>query len=144
MEKYTKLRGTDRFQAADFLIGRYAAKVPAGTTLQEVLHPLYFENHFDRMRAGMEIAVLSDDFSLDVRLRVLTLTKTSAKFRVLDIYAGEQAEAPHVEDNEVKVTWGGPNHKHRVMHGKEIVKFGFATSEEAEEFKTEYLAKINA
>lgn len=142
--KAPKLRGADRFQAADFVIGRYAAKVPSGTTLEDVLHPQYFENHFDRMRTGMEIVVLSDDFALDARLRVLSMTKTTASMRVLDVHAGGSADvkAPGIGDDEIYVKYAGPNHKWRVMHGKTVVEFGFATEQDAEVARQVYLATI--
>lgn len=145
LDKKQKLVGSDRFQPSDFLIGRYTAKVPAGTTLEEVLHPQYFENHLSRMRSLMEITVISDDGSLDARLRVLTITKTTAKLRVLDVYSGEEpAVQQRVDSGDVVAGWGGPNHKWRVMHGKNIIDTGFATEEEAKARAAEYLSSINA
>ncbi|AXV15118.1 hypothetical protein CYG48_05035 [Neorhizobium sp. SOG26] len=85
--KVPKLGGGDRFQPADFSIQRFAAKVPVGTTLEDVMNPEYFSNHLDRMKPGMEITVLSEDNTLDVRLRVLSITKTTATLRVLDDYS---------------------------------------------------------
>lgn len=145
LTKTQKLVGSDRFQQADFIIGRYAAKVPAGTTLEDVLHPQYFENHLDRMRSLMEITVVSDDASLDVRLRVLTVTKTTAKLRVLDVYSGNaDAEPAKIEQDAVTTAWAGPNHKWRVMHGKNIIETGFTTEEEAKAAAARYVASINA
>lgn len=87
-EKTPKLAGKDRFQQSDFSIARFAAKVPNGITLDDVMNPEFFSNHLDRMKPGMEITVLSDDFQLDARLRVLTVEKTTASLRVLDDYSG--------------------------------------------------------
>lgn len=145
MDKKHKLVGSDRFQPADFLIGRYVAKVPVGTTLEEVLHPKYFENHLNIIRRGMEITVLSDDFSLDARIRVLSVTKTTTTCRILEDYSSKAATVTKMsaeEQGEIKVTWGGPKHMHRVMHGTDIVAHGFATKEEAEAELEKYVASI--
>lgn len=144
LDKKQKLVGSDRFQPADFLIGRYVAKVPAGTKLEEVLHPQYFENHLDRMRSLMEVIVISDDGALDARLRVMTVTKTTARMRVLEVFSGEEPEAPKVEAETVTVGWGGPNHKWRVLHGKNIIETGFISEEEAKGHAAKYLASINS
>lgn len=136
-----KLSG-GRFQPADFSIGRYAAMVPAQTTLSDVLHPEYFQNHLASLRPGMEVSVLSDDFALDCRLRVLTVTKTTVKFRTLDVHAGERAEPKPAEITEVKVGFGGPNHKWRFVHAGQVIKFGFATEAEAQVAADEYLETL--
>lgn len=137
-----KLSG-GRFQQADYSIGRYAAMVPAQTTLSDVLHPEYFQNHLSSLRAGMEVAVLSDDFALDCRLRVLTVTKTTAKFRTLDVYAGGKEEnVKPAEITGIKVGWGGPNHKFRYMHAGQVIEFGFATEQEAQEKADAYRQKL--
>ena len=101
-EKTPKLGGRDRFQPADFSIQRFAAKVPAEITLKDVLHPEFFSNHLDKMKSGMEITVLSDDNKLDVRLRVLSVTSSTASLRVLDDYS--QAEETNAKQDGAKAT----------------------------------------
>lgn len=147
MTDLMKLSDT-RFTPSDYQIGRYAASVPVGTTLKDVLHPEYFGNCLDKMRSGMEITVLSDDMSLDARLRVLTTSKTTAKLRVLDVYAGEgvdanETEIPKVTLDSVTVNWGGPNHKFRFVHAGRVVEHGFATEGEAKEAAQAYIDKAN-
>lgn len=101
-DKTLKLGGRDRFQPADFSIQRFAAKVPAGTTLKDVLHPEYFGNHLDKMKQGMEITILSDDNKLDARLRVLSVTSSTASLRVLDDYS--QADETNAQQGDRKPT----------------------------------------
>ncbi|MQY48193.1 hypothetical protein GAO09_19340 [Rhizobiales bacterium RZME27] len=102
--KTPKLGGNTRFQPSDFSIQRFAAKVSNDTTLEDILHPEFFSNHLDRMKPGMEITVLSDDFQLDARLRVLTVEKTTASLRVLDDYSGakETNSKPEKEPKPAK------------------------------------------
>lgn len=143
MTKTPKLSGRTRFQPADFNVLRFAAVVPSGTTMADITDPEYFANHLDRMKPGMEITVLSDDYSLDAVLRVLTVSKTTSNVRVLNVYA-EPDEATDADDQDkaVKASWGGPNQKWRVTHGENVVKQGFATKEEAQTAADEYATEI--
>ena len=132
MTQVTKLAG-HRFAQADYAIGRYAATVPAETTIEEITHPEYFANHVGVFRRGMTIDVLSDDFTLDCTLRVLSVTKTSAIVRVIRLY--DEASAPTVEAGEIsrpEVSFGGPHHKWRFLHNGEVIQTGFDTKEAAE------------
>ena len=147
MTDIVKLSDT-RFNPSDYSIHRYSANVPVGTTLEDVLHPEYFGNCLDRMRAGMEISVLSEDFTLDARFRVLSTSKTTAKLRTLDVYAGSgvspaETEAHKVTMDGIDVNWGGPNHKYRFLHNGTVVEFGFATQGEAQEAAEKYVAQAN-
>lgn len=143
MTKVQKLGGgANCFHQADYLIGRYAAKAPVGTTLEDVLHPEYFQNHISSLRPGMMITVVSDDFELDCDLRVLTVTKTTAKMRVirtLDKAATPKAKA---DVSGVKVRHAGPYHKYRIEHAGEVIQHGFATEEEALAAAEKYKARI--
>jgi len=143
--KIPKLGGGDRFQPADFTIQRFAAKVPTGTSLDDVLHPEYFANHIDRMKPGMEITVLSDDNKLDVRLRVLTVTKTTASLRILDDYskATETNGPGKLTMDDVKINHGGPHHNWRFVHGDKVIEHGFGSKADAEAAAAAYLKKAN-
>lgn len=143
----TKLSDT-RFMVADHKIGRYAADAPCGTTLEDVLHPEFFGNCLDRLRPGMEVTILSEDFELDIRIRILTISKTTAKVRVLDVYKGHgvktnETEHPKVTLDNVEVNFGGPNHKWRFLHSGNVVEYGFSTKGEAEEAALTYVEKAN-
>lgn len=135
--------GGNRFNQSDYLIGRYAAKVPVGTSLEDVLHPEYWQNHLSSLRPGMEINVLSDDLNLDCDLRVLTVTKTTARMRAIRVYsakAEQKAASPKLSG--IDVNWGGPNHKWRFVHAGEVIQHGFATEDEAKNAASEYEARI--
>lgn len=142
MTKVTKLAG-GRFLQADYSIGRYAARPPSGTTLEDVLHPEYFQNELNALRPGMLINVLSDDFALDCDLRVLTVTKTTATVRIVRLFDEALAPKVDIEDvSEVSVTWGGPNHKWRFLHNGEIVEHSFTTEAEAQAAASKYIASL--
>lgn len=133
-----KLAG-HRFAQADYSLGRYAAIVPAETTLEDVTHPEYFNNHLYAFRPGMTIDVLSDDHKLDCTLRVLSITKTSARVRVIRFF--DEATAPKVEAGDVsppKVSNGGAAQKWRFAHDGKIIQSGFDSKDEAEKAATKY------
>ncbi|RVN58498.1 hypothetical protein U8C32_02525 [Sinorhizobium medicae] len=139
MTSIQKLAG-HRFMQADYSIGRFAATVPAETTLEDVTHPEYFGNHLNSLRVGATINVLSDDHKLDCDLRVLSVTKTSAKVRVLRVY-DEQA-APKVKDAEISapvISHGGPVHKWRFIHNGEVIQHGFESKDAAERAAAKYI-----
>lgn len=140
--KVPKLGGGARFQPADFTINRYVAHVPSGTTVADVLHAEYFQNHLDRLRPGMEVTVLSDDLALDARLRCLTVTKITATFRILDVYAGDRPADDlfsNINAEDIIVDWGGPQHKWRLVHLNEVIEKGFGSKEDAEAAKATLL-----
>lgn len=147
MTDIVKLSDT-RFTPADYVFHRYAASVPVGTTLQDILHPEYFGNCLSHMRPGMEILVLSEDFELDVRLRVISTSKTTAKLRTLEVYSGGGVEAnetavPKVTMDGIVVNHGGPHHKWRFLHNGAVVEHGFVTQGEAQEAAEKYVAQAN-
>lgn len=132
-----------RLMQADYWVGRYAAKAPAETTLEDVLHPEYFQNELGVLRPGMIINVLSDDYKLDCDLRVLTVTKTSAKVRVLRVFDENAAPAiAPAPTSTIDVGWGGPNHKWRYLHNGTVIEHGFATEDEALEAAADYEKKM--
>lgn len=139
MTPITKLAG-HRFAQADYAIGRYAATVPAETTLADVTHPEFFANHLSAFRRGMTIDIISDDFKLDCTLRVLEITKTTAAVRVLRLF--DDASAPEITSTDIsppEVSFGGPHHKWRFLHGGNIIQTGFDTKEAAEKAAEKYI-----
>lgn len=130
----------------DYICHRLAAKVPVGTTLEDILHPQYFQNYLPDFKWGTMISVVSANLELDVLVRVVETTQTTAKLRVLAVYndpndskanaavnkraQDAQKKAGQAEDYTVK--WGGA-HKFRVMHGKDIIKTGYDSQEAAQE-----------
>lgn len=131
---FMKLPG-HRFSQADYEIGRYAARPPSETTVEDVLHPQFFANHISALKVGMTITVLSDDLKLDCDVRVESVTKTTARVRLLRLYDPSQTSALQVSGVEIKrpeVSNGGPKHKWRFIHDGEVVQHGFDSQAEAQ------------
>lgn len=124
-----------------------SARVPPGTTLEDVTTPTYWVNHAFRLKPGAVIEVLSEDNVLDCELRVLETGPTFAKVRVIRNYI-EQATvsrplAPEVAD-EVKTEYANKTDRWRVTHKGEVIKAGFGTEAEAVKAADEYRSKLAA
>lgn len=132
MTNQTILRGR-AMNLADYEFARFGVKVPAGTTLEDVLNPAYFQNYTNHLKPGAEVIVLSDDFELDVAMRVTRVSKTSVNTRVIRDSSIKPAKAVKEPDaSGYSVSWGGPSHKHRVMQNGEVLVTGFGSKEDAE------------
>lgn len=124
-----------------------SARVPPGTTLEDVTTPTYWVNHAFRLKPGAVIEVLSEDNVLDCELRVLETGPTFAKVRVIRNHV-EQATvsrpvAPEVAD-EVKTEYANKTDRWRVVHNGEVIKAGFGTEAEAVKAADEYRSKLAA
>lgn len=121
------------------------AKVPPGTTLDDVTEPTYWANHAQRLKPGTVIEVVSEDSALDCDLRVMEVGQTFAKVRVLRHYAepAQQRQAPKQQDS-VMVTYGGKQDRWRVEHRGEVIRSGLATEAEAAKAADEYRSKLAA
>ena len=142
-EVFEPLRGRP-MDLADYQMARYGVRVPAGTKLQDLLHPSYFQNylHLIGRRPGTVVEVLSDDNALDATLRVLTVTKTTARMRVLRNHEEPSGSAGRDIGSEMEVTWGGPQHKWRFLHRGEIIEKGFGSEAEAREAAARYAETV--
>jgi len=132
----TILKGR-RVQLADYSFSRHGASVPSGTTLDEVLQSCYFRNYVHMMKPGDSILALSECMTLDVELRVLTVTKADVTTRLMrnNNSAPEKPKAKAKSSGTVVgdhvVEWGGPKHKWRVKRGDVVLHHGYGTEDEA-------------
>lgn len=89
------------------------------------------------VKAGMlpRIEIVPDDLSWLVDAVVLQCGTTHAVVKILNHTEFGAISEPVVESDGLKVTWGGPHAKHRVVDGNgNVVKEGMASKEEAETF----------
>ncbi|MCM2452951.1 hypothetical protein [Agrobacterium vitis] len=134
---------------ADFEVNRLAARVPSGTTIEHVMHPLFFRNVLSRLRPRMQIIVLSDDLELDCEVRVERITQSTAHVRLLRNYEvpDEDMRTPATLPPPV-VDFGGPKHQWRfgmpTGKGVDIVKHGFSSEKEAWAAAKEYYATLTS
>ncbi len=133
----TKKLGGGRVKPADFTIPRLHASVPAGTTLANVLLPDFWQNYSTSIQVGTEICVLSEDFSLDVRLRLLSIDSLRAKMRVLDVYEAPDVESADIDADQsvdgIEIKWRGPNGKWSIIKDGDVLEDKISSKEVAQE-----------
>lgn len=123
------------------------AKVPPGTTIDDVTTPSYWANHAFRLKPGAVIEVIAEDNSLDCDLRVLEIGQTFAKVRVIRNFvepAAAKKAAPKDTPEGIAVDYGGKQDRWRVVHRGEVIKSGLPTEAEANRAAEEYRSKIAA
>jgi hypothetical protein len=140
------LKSTD-MDHSHYVRTHMAARVPPGTTVEDLLEPSYWVNHAFRLKPGAVIEVLSEDNVLDCELRVLETGPTFAKMRVLR----QHVEKPAVKKAVLSETAGEVKHEYankidkwRVVHRGEVIKAGFGTEAEAVKAADEYRSKLAA
>jgi hypothetical protein len=123
------------------------AKVPPGTTLDDVTEPGYWANHAFRLKPGAVIEIISEDNALDCDLRVMEVGPTFAKVRVIRHYvetAAARKPLPKDMPADLVVDYGGKQDRWRVVHKGEVIKAGLSTEAEANKAAEEYRSKIAA
>jgi len=123
---------------------QFVAKVPPGTTIDDVTDPMFWVNHTQRLRPGSIIEVLAEDNSLDCELRVLEVGATFARVRVLRNFVPDEAQTKRDAPAGVEVNYAGKVDKWRIVHLGQIVQAGLETREAAEKAADAYRAKLAA
>lgn len=141
-----KLSNRD-FQLADYDIKRFIARVPAGTTLKEVMHPEYFNNVINQLIPGRtSVKVISYDNELRADLFLVGVNETTVVWELDHVYSepGKQNERTDMtEASDFVVSFGGPYHKWRILHNDKIVEKHFESKKLAEA-RAEALTKARA
>lgn len=123
-----------------FQISCFAAFVPPGTDVQTILNPDYWLNYADTLVEGCEINVLSEDYDLDVLLRVLRIEPHRILVRVMSIrHEPNQKQQPAKTNvaqkpDGLRIKWTNNRSKFVVIKDNKIIKEGFANKEQAEEY----------
>lgn len=128
-----------RIQESSFRETRYRVEVDRGTTIEQVLHPMFWAHVARRLHPHDMISVTTDDNSLWAELLVLSVGKERAfvaVIKTIDINAEidkllQVEGAIEIDGIVPKVEWKGPKAKYCVIRGDTIVQQGFATKAEA-------------
>lgn len=124
---------------ADYAFARFGIKIPSGYTVDEITDPLFFRGYAPHLKPGAMIIVLSDDFEIDMDLRVTAVSRTSVTTRIIRDSSAQKkpAKKPKAEASvelppEYEVSWGGPKHLWRFLHAGEVIGHGYAEKSLAE------------
>ncbi len=140
MIKQNRLYG-GRVIEKEFQIPSFAANVPQGTKLSDVLDPFYWLNYHEALTPGCEVCVLSEDYELDVVLRVLKVDRLRIDVRVMTIHhepksknkSKDNAQKPPRPDG-LSIKWGGSKYKFMVVKDGERIEHGFSNKQDAEKY----------
>jgi hypothetical protein len=135
-----------RFKNADEVRAVKLAVVPVGTTIEQMLEPVFWAHVARELQPNFEIIVQPDDGSFYQRLFVRSCGANWAIVAPMDRYEFGTAETVIAEVQTHQVMWSGPHTKYRVLRlsDKAVVKDGFATKEEAALWLTEHKKAIAA
>jgi hypothetical protein len=138
---------------SDYVMRRYAAKIPVSHTLEDIERPEYFLHHVDtlaraRREGPVKLEVISDDCSIHAEYLVLEATRASVRLRRIAVHHDEggatEAKRPKPKKGEddlrrFKEMWGGPKNMWRILENEQVVAKNIASKEAA----TEYTNRLN-
>ena len=108
------------------------------TPIEEMLEPGYWAQVRD-LRRGDVIEVLPEDYAYIAELLVIDAGHLYAKVAIKSVTRFDVAATDTPKGYEVK--WRGPHAKYGVLRGKDVLKDGFVTKAEADEWIAEILKK---
>ena|SRR3990167_3495703 len=136
MEKVPHLLARN-FKQAEFVRMIWRATVPVGTPIEALKEPAYWSNIASLLQPNARIEVMPEDSAYLVEFIVRSAGPNWAHVEMLRSHVFVSAETVVAGAAKVfDVTWGSPHQKFRVqrMSDKEVLRSGFNTKEEANEW----------
>lgn len=131
-----------RIQEAAFRETRWRVEVERNTTIEQILHPLYWGHVSRQLKPHDRITAVTDDNSAWYDLLVLSVGTERAYVALVD-KIDVQAEMERIAGMDkalpeapmsASVEWKGPQAKYCVMRGQTTVQKGFGTKAEAQQW----------
>lgn len=147
----TKLHAS-RFKSAELVRLVHDIVPEAGTPFEDILKPEYWAHVAQSLRPWARIEVRAEDGSYFAELLVVNCGRLWAKVAVLrKVDLGDMASeaVPANPDPSFSVMWRGPHAKHAVMRlgkagGKEVLREGFETKDEAATWMADHIKALAA
>jgi hypothetical protein len=116
------------------------------TPLADVLKPETFAHVCNRLRPLDTIKVKSETHLFSVELEVVKIFVGGVVTRVVRKWEADAPDKSALKDTGLKVEWGGPSHKYRIVRTEtgEVMKFGFPSQAEADAAVPEVVASMKA
>jgi len=125
----TKNLSNRSMDLASYATVHFSVRIPSDHTKEDVLSDRYFQGYYSKLKEGCVITVISDDYSVDMDLRVTKVTPVEIAVKILrDSSEGEHLS---VKVGDVSVGWGGPHHRFRLILDGEVLQHGFETKDQA-------------
>lgn len=132
--------------AADYKRTAYFLAAAPGVTPAHVMHPDFWQHVAERLRLNDRIEIVGQNFDMDLRVVGIDPRKLWAQVRCLRLCSTDGVEVPGAQTftdagiasgapdpDGFIVEWGGPVHKWRIVHGRDLIAKGFTSKEEAQE-----------
>lgn len=110
--------------------------LPLDEAVNAMKDPAFWANVSTRMHPNDRIEAMPEDGSYFAEFMVRSAGPNWAHVEALRTVAFVSAESVVARVKDLKVEWGGPAHKHRVVRvsDKAVLKHGFDTPEQANEW----------
>lgn len=130
-----------RLKQAEFTRTIWSVEVEQDTPFEEITKPEFWAHVAAKLKPLNRIEVFEESGKYWAELIVLSTGKMEARVAVLRKIDLQTPAAAVVDLGEHEVNWGGPHQKHRVVRksDKEVVKDGFGTKEEAQQWLADHL-----
>lgn len=114
----------------------YTETPKAGTPFEKIIEPGWWAHVTAQLIPNQIIQVVPEDKSYFAELFILEVGPVWAKVAVL-----RKVDMLAQQDNaDLEVQWSGPHTKFRVKRGADVLKDGFISKEEAENWRDSYKA----
>lgn len=138
---------SNSIKPAEYLRQHWRIVVDHDATLEDLKRPSFWSNVAAMLRPGDKIEAVWEDSSRYVELMVLMAKRLEASVMVI-IDTERTADNTTVIDQNVAeeyvVSFRGQRAKYSVMRGKEVVKSGFDTEDEARDWLKGHLQALAA
>jgi len=134
-----------RWATAETKRNVFQALTAPEATLEDVLKPEYFSNVVRDIKAFDKIEVLNETGAWYAELLVIYKLGGQMRLHVLNKVDIEVPELPVTDIGGLKIEWGGPAHKYRVINpadNNSVLKKGFATRDEAHAWTQQHLRNL--
>lgn len=128
-----------RFRQAEAVRNMWSVVPEEGTTLADVLDPVYWSHNARKLRPCDIIEVMPDDGSYYGRLIVRSVGPAGVHVAKLEYVAFDAVEPQASAASLFTVAWKGPHHRWVVMRlaDKEIIQANFENQTDAQRWLTE-------
>lgn len=131
---------SNHLKSAEYVRNIFFATPEAGTTYADMLTPEYWSHVAAQLQPNSRIEVVSEDLTWFAELMVTSVGRNWATVTPLRFVELAEAAAKPAPSAKHVVKWRGANHKHSVVRAadKVVVKEGFATAKDAEEWLAQH------
>lgn len=132
------------FQLAEYARQVWRVTAPADTKIEDLLVPSFWGHIAQSLRSGDLIEVVSEDNSWFADLYVRWARRLEASVSLKNSGLLEARAVTDDQASEYMIKFRGARSKFTILKGKDVVKDGFETENQAQAYLTDYLKQLAA